>query len=155
MTTTAPEFTLTRSLDAPAELVWRAWTEPEHLAAWLPSTPLETISFDVREGGRLRYTMVDEATGQTFPTGGVFLEVTPFERLVFTWGNPDDPVESSPVVTLTLQAEGERTELTFHLRGFDGHPGDGFVYDGWSDTLDTLVAHVAGRAQTPATGAST
>lgn len=150
MITAAPEFTLTRVLDAPTDLVWRAWTQPEHLAAWLPSTALETISVDVREGGKLRYTMIDQETGQTFPTEGVFLEVIPVQRLVFTWGNPDDPVESSPVVTLTLQSEGERTELTFHLRGFEGHPGDGFVYDGWSDTLDTLAAHVAGRRPTPA-----
>lgn len=59
----------------------------------LPSTPLETISFDVREGGRYRYTMVNIETGEEFPTGGVFLEVVPFERLVFTWGYPDAPID--------------------------------------------------------------
>ncbi|WP_223822009.1 MULTISPECIES: SRPBCC domain-containing protein [Paenibacillus] len=37
-----------------------------------------------------------------YHTGGVFLDVVPFERLVFTWGYPDDPIENSPVVTLTL-----------------------------------------------------
>ncbi|WP_396954279.1 SRPBCC domain-containing protein [Neobacillus niacini] len=50
----------------------------------MPSTPLETISFDVRKGGLYRYTMVNIETGEEFLTGGVFLDVVPFERLVFT-----------------------------------------------------------------------
>jgi uncharacterized protein YndB with AHSA1/START domain len=96
MPTSEPEFTITRTLNARRELVWRAWTEKKELAAWLPSTPLESISFDVREGGRYRYTMVNVETGEEYPTGGVFLDVVPFERLVFTWGYPDAPIEDSP-----------------------------------------------------------
>ena len=142
MHTSKPEFTIIRSLNARPEIVWRAWTEEKELVNWLPSTPLESISFDVRKGGRYRYTMVNIETGEEFPTGGVFLDVVPFERLVFTWGYPDEPIESSPVVTLTLTANGDRTEMTFHLRGFAGHPGDQYVYDGWSDTLDNLAFHL-------------
>lgn len=149
MNTPAPEFTLARTLDARPELVWRAWTEEDELAGWLPSTPRESISFDVREGGRYRYSMVDADSGEEFLTGGVFLEVAPFERLVFTWGDPGDPVDAAPVVTVSLVAEGDRTELTFHLRGIAGRPGDGFVYDGWFATLDDLVAHVTGQRPTP------
>lgn len=139
MPTSEAEFTITRTMNAHRELVWRAWTEEKQLADWLPSTPLETISFDVREGGRYRYTMVNIETGEEYPTGGVFLEVEPFERLAFTWGYPDAPVEDSPVVTLTLIEHGDHTEMIFHLRGFAGHPGDQYVYDGWSDTLDNIV----------------
>lgn len=139
MLTSEPEFTITRTLNARYELVWRVWIEEKELASWLPSTPLETISFDVREGGRYRYTMVNIETGEEYPTGGVFLDVVPFERLVFTWGYPDDPIEKSPVVTLTLIAHGDSTEMIFHLRGFAGHPGDQYVYDGWSEALDKIV----------------
>lgn len=89
MTTSAPEFTITRTLNARREIVWRAWTEKKELAVWLPSAPLESIYFDVREGGRYRYTMVNMETGQEIHTGGVFLDVIPYERLVFTWGYPD------------------------------------------------------------------
>lgn len=53
----------------------------------------ESISFDVREGGRYRYTMVNKETGQEYPSGSVFLDVIPFKRLVFTWGYPDAPIE--------------------------------------------------------------
>jgi uncharacterized protein YndB with AHSA1/START domain len=139
MTTSAPEFTITRILNARREIVWRAWTEKKELAVWLPSAPLESISFDVREGGRYRYTMVNKETGQEIHTGGVFLDVIPHERLVFTWGYPDAPIEDSPVVTLTFTEQGDHTEMIFHLCGFAGHPGDQYVYDGWSNTLDDLV----------------
>ncbi|WP_370880994.1 SRPBCC family protein [Paenibacillus brasilensis] len=47
----------------------------------------------------------------------MFLDVIPFERLVFTWGYPDAPIEDSLVVTLTLTAQGDRIEMIFHLRG--------------------------------------
>ncbi|ALC91491.1 ATPase [Bacillus sp. FJAT-18017] len=142
MTTSAPEFTITRILNARRELVWRAWTEEKQLAAWLPSTPLESITFDVRKGGNYRYTMVNTETGEEFPTGGTFLEVVPFERLVFTWGYPDAPIENSPVVTLSLTELGDHTEMIFHLRGFAGHPGDQYVYDGWSDAFDDLTKNL-------------
>ncbi|WP_159881551.1 SRPBCC family protein [Paenibacillus puerhi] len=145
MSTSIPEFTITRTLNARRELVWQAWTEAKQLAAWLPSTPLESISFDVREGGDYHYTMVNNKTGEEYPTGGVFLEVKPFERLVFTWGHPNDP--NSPVVTLTLTEQGNHTEMTFHLRGVAGHPGDRFFYDGWSSTLDTLATHLLDQKQ--------
>lgn len=48
-------------------------------------------------------------------------------------------LEDSPVVTLTLTEQGDRTEMMFHLRGFAGHPGDQYVYDGWSNTFDNLA----------------
>ncbi|MFD0958923.1 SRPBCC family protein [Paenibacillus chungangensis] len=144
MSASPSEFTITRTLNAPRELVWRAWTEEKELAAWLPSTPLESITFDVRQGGRYRYTMINAETKEEFHTGGVFLDVIPFERLVFTWGYPDAPVENSPVVTLTLVENGDSTEMIFHLRGYAGHPGDQFVYDGWSGTFDNLTTHLRG-----------
>lgn len=149
--TSAPEFTITRVLDAPRELVWRAWTEEKELAQWLypsgASTPPESISFDVREGGRYRYTMIDDASGEEYPTGGVFIDVVPFERLVFTWARPEDPIEQSPVVTVTLTAQGERTEMVFHLRGIAGHPGDGDVHDGWDEALAHLAVHLSGHGR--------
>ncbi|WP_253735765.1 SRPBCC domain-containing protein [Paenibacillus sp. FJAT-26967] len=94
MTTTVPEFTISLTLNARRELVWRAWTEEKELAAWLPSTPLESISFDVREGGCYRYTMVNNETGQEYHTGGVFLDVIPYERLGFTWVTPMLPLRA-------------------------------------------------------------
>lgn len=147
-TTTQPEFSITRSLDAPRELVWRAWTKESELAQWLRPFGVSTdsVSFDVRVGGHYAYTMTNDETGEKFPTGGVFLEVEPMDRLVFTWGEPGAPVETAPVITLSFADQGSGTELVFHLRGFAGEPGDGFVYDGWDEALSNFERHLAGEA---------
>lgn len=47
----------------------------------------------------------------------------------------------------TLTAHGDRTEMIFHLRGFAGYPGDQYVYDGWSNTLDDLLVHLHNQKQ--------
>lgn len=144
----APQFTITRVFDAPRELVWRAWTDEAELAAWLHPFGVSTdsVTFDVRVGGRYQYTMTNDETGERFPTGGEFLEVEPIDRLVFTWGEPDAPDEGTPVITLTFIPQGERTELEFHLRGYAGTPGDNFVYDGWDEALTNFGRHLAGEA---------
>ncbi|MDJ1371444.1 SRPBCC family protein [Gulosibacter molinativorax] len=137
-----PEFTITRTVNASRDLVWRAWTEHEHLQHWLHpfGVTTESISFDVRVGGEYRYTMINEETGEQFPTGGVFLEVERPERLKFTWGTPGDA--DAPVVTVSLVEVDDGTQLTFHLVGIEGKPGDGFVYDGWDEALQNFAAHV-------------
>ena len=147
-TETTPEFSITRTFDAPRELVWRAWTDESELAQWLRPFGVSTdsVSFDVRVGGHYVYTMTNDETGEKFPTGGVFLEVKPINGLAFTWGEPGTPVETAPVITLTFTPQGpSRTELVFHLRGFDGKPGDGFVYDGWDEALTNFGRHLAGE----------
>lgn len=147
------EFTLTRLLDAPREQVWRAWTDPAQLALWHHprgvAIPAESIFADLREGGSYRYTLVNISTGQEFPTAGIYLEVAEPERLVFTWGNPADPSDGAPVVTITLGQRGPRTELTFHLRGFPGFADDDNVYDGWSEALDSLGNYLSSAGAPP------
>lgn len=141
------EFTITRVFDAPRDLVWRAWTDPDEAPHWWHprgvSTPRESVDFDFQVGGRYRYTMVNDATGELYPTGGQYLEISEPERLSFTWAGPDDAVEDSPVVTVTLAELGDKTEMTFHLRGIAGSPGDGNVYDGWSSAFEILTESLA------------
>ncbi|AJE82339.1 MULTISPECIES: SRPBCC domain-containing protein [Streptomyces] len=142
-------FSITRVLDAPRPLVWQAWTDPEELAHWFHprgmTSPREDIHVDLRVGGRYGYVMVADGTGERVPTGGVYLEIEEPERLVFTWAAPEDPVEDSPVITVVLAEIGGKTELTFRLQGIAGHPGDGFVYDGWIEALDQLTGALAGH----------
>lgn len=147
--THTPEFSITRLFNAPRKTVWRAWTEDPELAQWLRPFGVSTdsVSFDVRAGGTYRYTMTSEETGEKFPTGGTFLEVDPMDRLVFTWGDPETPVEIASVITLTFTEHDDGTELAFHLRGFAGQPGDGFVYDGWDEALTNLNRHLDGELQ--------
>lgn len=145
------QFTITRVFDAPRELVWRAWTEQADAAAWWHPRGIEiepgSTAIDLRPGGRYAYTMVNPANGDRYPTAGVYREVSPPERLVFTWGSPGDPDESVPVITVTLrELEPARTEMLFHLVGIAAAPGDEDVYDGWDSAFDVLAEHLAAGA---------
>ena len=138
-------FTIVRTLDATPEEVWRAWTDPDSLSAWFSrwtTTPRDTVEIDARVGGRYAYAMMSADTDDKVVTGGVYREVVPFERLVFTWGHPDGDPDDTPVVTVTLEPVDGGTRMTFDLRGVDGAKGDGFFYDGWDEALDALGEHL-------------
>lgn len=79
------ELTLERRLDAPVAAVWRCWTEPALLTRWFTPAPWVTVSaeVDLRPGGRFASVM-RSPEGEEFPNEGVFLEVVPGRRLVFT-----------------------------------------------------------------------
>lgn len=140
------QFTITRVFDAPRDTIWRAWTDPDEASAWWhPAgvvTPRDSVELDVRPGGRYRYTMI-APDGSEYPTAGVYREVVELERLVFTWGMPGD--DDAPVITVTLADLGERTEMTFHLVGIAGVPGDDNVYDGWASAFDVLDERLEAR----------
>jgi uncharacterized protein YndB with AHSA1/START domain len=141
------EFTVTRVVDAPRDVVWRLWTDPGELAHWFHPRGMrtlpESVTVDVRAGGRYAYTMVlEDGTGAT-PAGGAYLEVVEPERLVFTWGTADD----DSVVEVTLTGRGDRTEVSLTVRGVTGPD----VRDGWTGALDNLAAHAAGTARPLAT----
>jgi uncharacterized protein YndB with AHSA1/START domain len=113
-TATAQQIEITREYDAPRELVWAAWTEPEQLVQWWGppgwSTPIETVTMDVRAGGDFRLISVSD-DGVEMPVVGVYREVVEPERLVL-----DEPAEhgwhegAESVVTFT-DLGGGRTEV--------------------------------------------
>lgn len=125
------------------------WTDPDEAARWWHprgvTTPRDSVHIDARVGGTYGYTMVLDATGGQYRTGGVYLEVERPTRLVFTWAEPGvtqaDP-EESPVVTVTLEPVDGRTRMTFELRGIPGSPGDDGVHDGWTSAFDVLADHL-------------
>ncbi|MFC0582261.1 SRPBCC family protein [Micrococcoides hystricis] len=135
-----PQFTITKSFAASSAELWEAWTDATVFATWMEPYGVDPSSVVIQPhfGGKYFYTMVNAETGDEFHTGGVFLEVTPTQRLSMTWGEPGSPVEESPRLTLSFSEREQETELVFHLHGFSGEPGDGFVYDGWDRALTNL-----------------
>jgi uncharacterized protein YndB with AHSA1/START domain len=109
--------TLTRLFDAPRELVWRAWTDPKHLAQWFgPRGFTSSVSeLDVRVGGGLRIVM-HGPDGNDYPMKGVFREAVRPERLVFSniAIDNDGHHRLEGETTVTLQDEGGKTRLTLH-----------------------------------------
>lgn len=133
------EFTITRVFDAPRELVWTAWTDPEHVSRWFGprgfTTPASTVTMDVRPGGTFEVTMVSDADATGIPSGGTFLEVVEPERLV--WRDRDIDL----IVTITFADLGGRTKMTCHVVG---NTGGAEAYDGWSSMFDKLAEFLAG-----------
>jgi uncharacterized protein YndB with AHSA1/START domain len=141
------EITITRVFDAPRELVWKAWTEPEQLAQWWGppgwTNPLETITMDVRPGGPFRVTSVSDEDGTEMTTSGAYREVVEPERLVL-----DEPAEDTwhesavSVVTLTDLGDG-RTEIALHATIRTTEEMSVHAEAGMAASLDRLAEHLA------------
>ncbi|WP_406422272.1 SRPBCC domain-containing protein [Streptomyces sp. NBC_00873] len=148
MTESAREgIDITRIFDASRELVFEAWTTPEHFAAWYggdAEVPLDRVSMDVRPGGR--WSLVVVVPGTEMPFHGVYREVVAPERLVFTLKDataPDD-IEGE-IVTVTFTDRGDRTtEMVFQQRGGNLTAEQyAAAEDGWEAFFDALVSRLA------------
>jgi uncharacterized protein YndB with AHSA1/START domain len=108
------EIVVTRTFDAPARLVFQAWTTPALFRRWwIPkSMPLPLLSYeaDIRTGGGYRLVFgVDDTKTMAF--FGRYIDVTPHSRLV--WTN-DESGEDGAVTTVTLEEQGDKTRLVLH-----------------------------------------
>ncbi|HUO12213.1 MAG TPA: SRPBCC family protein [Caulobacteraceae bacterium] len=106
------ELVVTRSFDAPARLVFEAWTTPELLKRWWApksfGVTFLSCEADVRAGGRYRFVFGHAASEQPMVFFGRYLEVTPHSRLV--WTN-DEGGEGGSVTTVTFEERGGATLL--------------------------------------------
>lgn len=131
-------------IDAHRDEVWRAWTEPEQLAAWWGprgmSVPVDSVELDVRPGGVFRLTMVADATGAEFPTDMHYREVVPPERLVYAWEAQRGL--GSGVVTVTFTEHGGQTEITTHFTGFATDEIFTGARIGWKTMMEKFDARV-------------
>jgi uncharacterized protein YndB with AHSA1/START domain len=146
------DLKLERVIDVLPELVWKAWTQPEHLKKWFTPKPWQTseCEIDLRPGGMFRVVM-RSPQGEDMPMPpGCYLEVVPNERLVWTGAllpgfrpavhEPDGMVFTC-VITLEKVAAGTRyTALLLHRdeAGRKAHEEMGF-HTGWGAALDQLV----------------
>jgi uncharacterized protein YndB with AHSA1/START domain len=145
------ELVITRVFDAPRELVWRMWTDPDHARHWWGPThhPGVELSMDVRPGGRWRHCLRSVATGEDLWQYGVFREVDPPARLVFTfvWEQEGERGREN-LVTVTFTEKDGKTHMTFrHAPFFSDGERDGHG-EGWTSTfdrLDALLAHMERR----------
>lgn len=147
------ELSLTRLIDAPRERVYRAWTDPELLKEWFAPRPFSTpvAELDVRPGGASTIVMSDPQ-GNRFASHGVYLEVVPNERLVFTdaytraWEPSGKPFMT---VVVTFEDVGGKTRYTARARHWSvgdrqAHEKMGF-HPGWDICADQLTALVTRR----------
>jgi uncharacterized protein YndB with AHSA1/START domain len=144
------DLVLERIVDVPRDLVWKAWTEPEHLSKWFTPAPwtVADCEVDLRPGGIFR-TVMRSPDGTEHPNVGCYLEVVPNERLVWTDALlPGYRPAANPFFTaiISLEALGDRTRYTAVALHHDEatrqrHEEMGF-HAGWGMVLDQLVAHI-------------
>ena len=136
-----PSLTIKRRFKAAPEKVYAAWTRPEELAKWMGpagTTALEAQA-DVRVGGRyhIRMVMPDDEHN----VGGVYREVVPNEKLVFTWAWHSAP-ERESLVTVHLKRDDGGTLMTFtHEQFFDEAARDRHNA-GWAGTFEKLTTYL-------------
>jgi uncharacterized protein YndB with AHSA1/START domain len=135
-------ITIARVVAATPERVFAAWTDAEQLAAWWwPQLAGTSYDVDARPGGH--YRIESPAIGAT--VSGVYTEVDPPRRLVFTWvwddGEPEDVVEDTVVVTFEPEDTGTRVTVEHTSVA---HVPEGGAEQGWNDVLDRLVRVGAG-----------
>lgn len=149
------DLVLERVVDVSPRLIWRAWTEPQHLMPWFCPRPWSTVEcrIDLRPGGEF-YTRMRSPDGVDMDGGaGCYLEVVPERRLVWTsaLGPGYRPLAGQPeellfTAYILIEPQGERTKYTAIAMhpdeaGAKRHEEMGF-HDGWGTALDQLVEYM-------------
>lgn len=149
------DLSFTRHLPVPVALAWECWTSPEHIPHFFVPRPHRVTSceIDLRVGGKFNTTF--EVEGNVMENRGVWLELVPERRLVFTdtytegWKPAPDPfmtaivdLEPAPyggtVYTATARHRNAEAATTHRDMGF---------YDGWGTVVDQLVEYARGLAR--------
>lgn len=144
----SPFLALERRYPVAPEKVFRAWTDPEAVKRWWGPgghEPVSVAELDVREGGRFRIVF-GGPEGRDHEVQGVYREVVPNRKLVFTWTWPRSTPERESLVTLRFIPDGAGTRLEFlHEQFIDETVRDNHKR-GWGDSLAKLEQYLAGPA---------
>ena len=142
-----PALSIQRHFPVAPEKVWRAWTDPKALSRWFgpggPGDP-QTVSLaelDVRVGGPFRIVF-GGPEGNDHEAAGVYKEVAPNRKLVFTWCWPRTTPDRVSQITILFKPAGGGTDFEFlHEQFFDEAARDGHQR-GWTQTFVKLDAYL-------------
>ncbi len=146
MTGTEQETMLrvTRRFDAPRDRVFDAWTNPDVLRSWWAAGPdwkTPGVEVDARPGGRYRLTMQDP-NGSAHTVVGEYKEITPPERLAYTWswegGPPEMDGSADSLVVVEFLEDGDGTEVVLMHSGFANGEIRGEHEKGWTAVIGNL-----------------
>lgn len=143
------ELSITRIFDAPRHLVFEAWTKPEHLKQWFAphNFTIPSLEAESRPGGAWRSSM-QKPGGELLTMGGVYQEIVPNERLVFTHAWEDDTDKPGhegheTKITVTFQDMDGKTLMHFHQAIFDSKESRDAHNGGWTQFFDHLAEYLA------------
>lgn len=140
------ELVITRIFNAPRALVWRAWTDPAHLAQWWGPRgfTLPTCELDLRPGGAYRFHMRGPENDDHWMRG-VFREIVPPERLVSAggWTEADGtPRGPQTLLAVTFEELGDKTKVTLRHSGFESVSACDEHRNGWNSSLDCFAEYL-------------
>ena len=156
------ELVITRVFDAPRELVWKAWTDPERVMRWWgPKNFTSPVSkIDLRVGGAYLNCMRGagpDGVVRDFWSTGVYREIVPFKRIVCTDSFADEKGNVVPashygmegdwplelLVTVTFEETGGRTTMTLLHEGMPAGQMRELAVAGWNESFDKLAEYLA------------
>ena len=142
-------LTLSRTFDAPVELVWEAWTRSEHITHWWGPKGMETkvIEHDFKVGGKWHYIMT-MPDGNEFIAEGVYAEIVALKKIV-TSAN-FKPMTEGVELQVIFEESGDKTNFTFKVV----HPTEEYCkqqeamgfYNGWGSVFDRLAGYLLEKA---------
>ena len=135
-----PTLEVRRTIRAPRQRVFDAWTKAEELKKFHAPGPMHVsvADIDLRVGGTYRIVMVDP-NGKEFSVTGVYREVDPPRKLVYTWSHDWDSVVKNSLVTLEFLERGDATEVVLtHVIADDKERAS--HTEGWTSIMDKLAA---------------
>jgi uncharacterized protein YndB with AHSA1/START domain len=139
-----------RIFDAPRELVFKAWTEPERMMHWFCCEDFKVLfaEVDLKVGGSWRSSM-ESPEGNQYTEGGVFREILEPERLVTTWaweaigGEENHQIGYETLVTVNFEPfEGNKTKMLFRQEFFETIESRDSHNQGWSEAFDNLTLYL-------------
>jgi len=138
-----PSLTIKRHFNAPPAKVFSAWTDPEKVKHWMGPGEVKVLKVecDPRTGGRYRWLM-QAPNGEEHDVSGIYREVIPNQKLVFTWAWKSTP-ERESLVTVDIRPDGTGSLMTFtHEQFFDEDARDRHQ-KGWSAAIDKMEEYLA------------
>ncbi len=139
-------LSIKKKFDAPIELVWEAWTQPEHIAHWWgpKGMSLKVVEHNFKVGGKWKYVM-PMPNGGEFISEGQYSEIVEFQKIV-TSAN-FRPMTEGVEIRALFEKNGDKTNFTFSVV----HPTEEYklqqekmgFYNGWGSTLDRFSGHLA------------
>ena len=148
------EVLITRLFDAPLELVWQAWTDPQHFMLWWGPKDYTCpfCQIDLRVGGKYLNCM-RSPTGKEYWGTGTFLEIVPMQHLMFTDSFADEQGNVVPatyygmstdyplemLVTVTFEEVNGKTKMTLRHSDLPAGPDTEGTHQGWSESFDKLA----------------
>ena len=137
---------ITRLFEAPLRLVYKMWTEPEHIARWwgCSGSTVTRFKHDLRVGGDY-FVEMHMSDGSLLCITGVYREIEEASRLCFTWGWLDEDGQRGyeTLVTVTFAERGQATEVTLRQELFDTTETRDQHGEGWTFGLDRLAVYLA------------